>query len=110
EQKLEAEYTLAGTPDVVSDVVAAARAAGAISLRVEGSHASPLLGDVVGIALAVEPGRAWYLPLRHRAAGMLALDGLGVDNLPALDAAAMRPLVELLEDADVAKTGHDLKH
>jgi DNA polymerase I len=108
--KLEAEYSVAETPAVVGDVVAAARAAGAVSIRVEGSHASPILGDVVGIALAVEPGRAWYLPLRHRAAGMLALDGLGVTNLPTLDSAAMRPLVELLEDADVAKTGHDLKH
>jgi DNA polymerase I len=112
------EYSLAASPAAVADVVAAARAAGAVSLHVEGSSPHALQGDIVGIGLAVEPGRAWYLPLRHRPVGMLALDGLGAqaadgtarDNLPPLDDARMRPLVALLEDPAIDKVGHDLKH
>ncbi|MEX0907681.1 MAG: DNA polymerase I, partial [Gemmatimonadota bacterium] len=88
---------------------AAARQRGVVSIRVEGTTADPLRGEIVGLALCVEAGRAWYLPLRHRTAGMLALDGVGVRNLPALDHESMKPLVELLEDAAVEKVGHDLK-
>jgi DNA polymerase I len=109
-QKLAAVYRVADTVEAVNRIVAAARSAGLVSLRAEGTMAHPLRGETVGLALAVEPGQAWYLPLRHRAAGMLALDGLGVTNLPALDDPEMRPLAELLEDARIEKVGHDLKH
>jgi DNA polymerase I len=116
--ELAHEYTLADSTSTVADIVAAVRAAGVMALHVEGETTSALRGDVVGLAVAAAPGRAWYLPLRHRPAGMLALDGLGgraADgsaraNLPPLGDARMRPLVELLEDAAVAKVGHDLKH
>jgi DNA polymerase I len=112
------EYSLEASPEGGAGVGAAARAAGAVSLHVEGSSPHALQGDIVGIGLAVEPGRAWYLPLRHRPVGMLALDGLGAqaadgtarDNLPPLDDARMRPLVALLEDPAIDKVGHDLKH
>ena len=69
-----------------------------------------IIGSIVGLAIATEPGRAWYLPLRHRTAGLLELDGVGVRNLPVLADERMRPLIDLLEDASVEKVGHDLKH
>jgi DNA polymerase I len=109
EQKVAAEVTVVATVAEVADIIAAARAAGCVSVRVEGSTAHPLRGEIVGLALAVVPGRAWYLPLRHRVAGMLDLDGLGVSNLPPLDDARLRPLVELLQDETVEKVGHDVK-
>jgi DNA polymerase I len=105
------------TPAALAAVIAAVRQAGRFALRVEGSAGHPLRGSIVGIGMAAEPGRAWYLPLRHRTAGELPLDGVGVrgadgalrQNLPPLGEPAMRPLVELLEDAAVRKVGHDLK-
>src|SRR5690606_11561762 len=111
EKKLDARYEVANTVDRMKDVVAMARRAGYVALRVESTSASPLRGEVVGIALTSEEGRGWYLPLRHRTPGMLALDGVGTgaDNLPSLEDPAMRPLVELLEDEAVAKIGHDIK-
>jgi DNA polymerase I len=117
EARLEAEYATAASIADVGAVVEAARAAGRLGLRVEGTTADPLRGRIVGLALAVEPGRALYVPLRHRTSGELPLDGMGArgtdgkvhHNLPALDDAAMRPLVDLLEDADIEKVGHDLK-
>jgi DNA polymerase I len=107
---LEATYRVADTVEQLGAVIVAARIAGSFSLRVEGTTAAPLRGETVGLAIATEPGRAWYLPLRHRTAGMLALDGVGVRNLPGFDDPRMRPLVELLEDTAVEKVGHDVKH
>ncbi|HSJ32176.1 MAG TPA: DNA polymerase I [Longimicrobiales bacterium] len=109
EKKLDAHYEVADTIEQVSDIAAAARAAGYISMRVENSSPFAMRGEIVGIALATEEGRSWYLPLRHRTPGMLALEGIGVRNLPALDDARMKPLVDILEDASIAKVGHDLK-
>ncbi|HSJ26002.1 MAG TPA: DNA polymerase I [Longimicrobiales bacterium] len=104
----EADYGVADTVEAVAEVVARARAAGTVSIGVQGDSPLALVGDMVGLALATEPGQAWYLPLRHRPAGMLALDGLEA-NLPPLADAAMKPLVDLLEDPSIAKVGHDLK-
>ena len=110
EKKLDAKYEIADTVEQVSAIAAAARASGFLALRVESTNALALRGEMAGIAVATEVGRAWYLPLRHRTAGMLALDGLGVRNLPPLSDERMRPLVEVLEDAAIEKVGHDLKH
>jgi DNA polymerase I len=103
------EYLCVTTPGEVAAVVAAAREQGVLSLAVLGESHLPMQGDVVGLAVAVAAGRGWYLPLRHRPAGLLALDGL-TDNLPGLATMEMQPLVALLEDASLPKVGHDLKH
>jgi DNA polymerase I len=108
---------IVSTVEDVSLIVEAARSAGVVALRVEGTTADPLRGDIVGLALATEAGRAWYLPLGHRTAGMLELDGLGTTgrdgrvrhNLPGLADPAMGGLRGLLEDDGIAKVGHDLK-
>jgi DNA polymerase I len=113
----DVSYEIADSPAAVAAVVAAARTAGRFGVRVEGTTTDPLRGDIVGIGVATAPERAWYLPLRHRPPGMLALDGMSMrgadgrlhENLPALHDPAMRGLVELLEDDDTGKVGHDLK-
>jgi DNA polymerase I len=114
--ELQREYAVVDSTERVQQVVAAIRAAGVAGLRVEGSSADPLRGDIVGLALAVPGGTAWYLPLRHHEPGMLALDGPALgsgvgnrSNLPPLIDPRMRGLVDLIEDAGVAKVGHDLK-
>ncbi|CAN5889323.1 DNA polymerase I [soil metagenome] len=115
--ELEHEFSTVESSDEIAAIVAVARAAGSVALRVEGTTADPLRGELLGIALAVESGRAWYLPLRHREAGMLELEGLGMSvsgrsishNLPPLSDDRMRILVDLLEDAAVEKVGHDVK-
>jgi DNA polymerase I len=111
------EHALAASVDDVHALVAAARAAGRVSLCVEGGTVAAMCGRIVGLGIATERGRTLYIPLRHRTAGMLPLDGMGVrgrdgrvrENLPGLDSPGMRPLVDLLEDETVAKWGHDLK-
>jgi DNA polymerase I len=114
--ELDRHYAVVDSIERVQQVIATIRAAGVTGVRVEGSSTDPLRGDIVGIALAVAGGTAWYLPLRHHDPGMLALDGPALgggsassSNLPPLGDPRMRPLVDLLQDADVPKVGHDLK-
>jgi len=106
---LERDYRLADTLAAVADVVAQARAAGGIGLQVESSTGQTMRGQVAGIGMAVRPGLAFYLPFSHRTPGLLDLEGAAIRNLPPLSAPELRPIVELLEDAAVPKTGHDLK-
>jgi DNA polymerase-1 len=106
------EYEIADTVAEVAAVVAAARKAGRVSLAAEASTSDPLRGELVGIALSVEGGRAWYLPFGHLQPFELTFEGEDqgdVRNLPALDHRAMAPLRELLEDESIGKIGHDLK-
>ena len=111
-----ADYGL--VPDVagVAEVVREARARGEVAVAVLTPSPDPMRGPIAGIALSTQPGRARYLPLAHEPPLDLEMGALAespaesASNLPALDSPAMAPIRDLLEDAGVAKTGHDLKH
>ena len=105
----EHEYTLVHDVAAVNAIVEEARRRGYITLNVEASSSNPMRSELVGIAVAFEPGRAWYLPLRHRSGSGLDLDGTGDQNLPPLDTAELKAFTDLLEDAKIRKTGHNLK-
>lgn len=96
----------------VTRLVELARAAGAVAVDTETTHLDPTRADLVGIALAVEPGKAFYLPFGHRPAK--GADGHGEEvrpvNLPPLNHPELRPLVALLEDPAVGKIGQNLKY
>jgi len=102
------------TVEEVAELAALLTRAGRTAVVAETSDPDPLRGELVGLALGSEPERMWYVPLGHRAAFALTFEGEGESagkacNLPALDAPAMAPLRAVLEDANVAKVGHDLK-
>src|SRR5262249_12460404 len=82
---------------------------GYIAIDVESTGNTPMRGELVGISIGFEPAVAWYLPLRHRSEG-LGLEGTDRNNLPPLDHASMRPLVDVIEDASIRKIGHNLKY
>ncbi len=67
-----------------------------LAFDVEATGTDPLSDRVVGIALCRERGRAYYIPVRH----------LSGTNLPE----ALPLLKGVLEDASVAKIGHNLKY
>ena len=87
--------------------VAAAHEAGAIALSFATDTADPMRARLLGIALAVTPGVAGYIPLAHRAAGELDLAGSSSGQLTERDALAK--ISGLLQDDSVLKIGHDLK-
>jgi DNA polymerase-1 len=101
-------YAVADTPAAVADVVQRARSAGRFALDTETTALDPMRADLVGLSIAVAPGDSTYLPFAHHATGLL--DQTEVRNLPPLGDPALAPLVALLEDAGVVKTGHNIKY
>ncbi|HSW30376.1 MAG TPA: DNA polymerase I [Longimicrobiales bacterium] len=98
----------------VAELAALLTRAGRTAVVAETSDADPLRGELVGLAVGAEPERLWYLPFGHRTAFALTFEGEGSNagearNLPALGSPAMAPLRAVMEDANVAKVGHDLK-
>ncbi len=97
----------------MAELVSRIREVGAVSVDTETTSQEATRADLVGISLSWRAGEACYIPLAHRRSGELALDDGGEGapaNLPALTSPAMGPLVEMLEDPAVEKTGQNLKY
>ncbi|MEY4608515.1 MAG: hypothetical protein RL625_732, partial [Gemmatimonadota bacterium] len=139
------EYRLADTPALVAEVIAAVRAAGVMAFDTEtilDADAPPIItpmrANLIGLSIAVAPGRAWYLPFAHRpytsdqgglaldeapaprankpgaelsiAARMIAEGETPVVNLPPIRSEAMAPLRALFADPSIAKVAHHAKY
>ncbi|HEV8217733.1 MAG TPA: DNA polymerase I [Gemmatimonadaceae bacterium] len=147
-------YTTIDTLPALEKFIARARRAPYIAIDTETvvdpdapQPLDPLRARLVGLAVGVAAGEAYYLPLSHServeiqsqgdlglgdalleepvtprktrakktaeptsiAARALAQGAPRIKNLPALDDSAMKPLVELLEDATVKKTAQNAK-
>src|SRR5919112_245614 len=88
--------------------VAQAREQGHVAVDTETSALDANLADLVGFSLALEPGRACYVPLQHRGDSDLFGGGPVPGQIPVTDALdAVRPL---LEDPSVLKIGQNLKY
>ena len=90
-----------------------------LSVDTETTSLDPMRAELVGISLAAEPGRAFYLPFGHVAPQMsrdeagepaLALDAEPPENLPPVTSEATAPLRELLADRSVPKLGQNIKY
>jgi DNA polymerase-1 len=96
-------------PGQLAAVVAECRAAAIVALDTETTALDPMRAEIIGLSLAVAPGRSWYLPLRHLAPDGELAGGVAPRNLPPLLSEALRPLRALLEDPAVPKAGHNIK-
>ena len=105
-----AEPTIVDDPAQVAAVVAECRRASRVALATATTSLDPLRGDLVGMSLAVSPGRSWYLPFAHVAPDGELAGGAAPRNLPPLASAELAPLRELLADPRVPKAGHNVKH
>ncbi len=77
----------------------AVKAADLVAFDTETTSLEPLEADLVGLAFAIEPGHAWYVPLAHA----------GQDT--EFDVAEVMALFKpWLEDADRPKLGQNLKY
>jgi DNA polymerase-1 len=92
----------------------AARAldAGVLAIKAEVSSIDPMQTSLCGLALAVAPNEAAYLPLGHREASEEGAAGLFAPELCTGQIAedeALAVLKPVLEDLAVIKIGHDVK-
>jgi DNA polymerase-1 len=84
--------------------------AGAFAIDTETSSLDPMTSELVGISLCATPGRACYIPLRHRAEGGADLFGGGqlVPGQPP-EGEVLARLKPLLEDVSVLKIAQNMK-
>jgi len=88
--------------------VVQAREQGFVAVDTETSDLDANRADLVGFSLALEAGKACYVPLQHRDESDLFGGGLVKGQIPVTDALdVIRPL---LEDASVLKIGQNLKY
>ncbi|HWG81094.1 MAG TPA: DNA polymerase I, partial [Stellaceae bacterium] len=113
--KVERRYDLVQDLADLDAWIVAAYDKGAVAVDVAATTTNGADAELVGIALAIEPGRACYIPLAHRAAAAQgALDLAGATptaETPRQIArdVALAKLKPLLEDDSVLKIGQDVK-
>ncbi len=99
--------------------IARAQASGLVAVDTETTSLNAMRADLVGVSLAVEAGRACYIPLGHRGSeAQPTLDlgeaegsgeGAGAPRQIPLDE-ALALLKPLLEDPSVLKVGQNIKY
>ncbi len=110
------DYELVLTVAALDRWIAEAQAVGTVAIDTETNSLDPLRCDLVGVSLAVAPGRACYIPVRHTpvaAQGSLALAGPDAapdapDLIPR--ATILAKLAPLCADPAVLKIGHNIKY
>jgi DNA polymerase-1 len=105
----KADYRVVDCVEDLGEVIAVARDAEIVAIRAEGEHEEARRANLVGLAI-VAGGRGWYLTFGHRCPDGDLMNDTPPSNLPPLSAPAMRSLVELLQDPNVPKGGHDIKN
>ena len=110
-------YECVTTLDGLQAWINEARAAGVVGLDTETDSLDALRAELVGFSLATAPGRACYVPVRHRAAQAPAQGTLdapapeAVAEVPQLaPAEALAALAPLLADPAVLKLLHNAKY
>jgi DNA polymerase-1 len=100
-------YETVTTMAALEGWIAAARAAGVIGFDTETDGLNCLRCSLVGLSIAIAPGKACYVPLGHEGSG----DLMGEAKPEQLDAAtALAALKPLLEDPSVLKVLHNAKY
>ncbi len=99
-QATPGEYRVVTELGELRALVESAQRAGRLALSASYEPDSPMRGSLIGVGLAVEPGRGAYVPLAHRYVGM--------PNQLAR-AEVLDVLAPVLADAKVKKAGLDLK-
>ena len=91
----------------LADLLEAARYQGHFAFRVKLNSSDPMQGELVGVALALVPGHAAYVPLAHRAGDGLDLGGDAIAQIPMREALDL--LKPVLEDESVLKIVQNAK-
>ncbi len=98
-------YAVVDTVEGLDHWIEAAEQAGTVAIWPAPSALPGGRPEFCGLALAIHPGLAAYLPLGHRSAGLLDAPATGGVSLEA----ALARLKPLLEDPSVLKVAHDAK-
>jgi DNA polymerase-1 len=105
-----AAYETIASLEKLDEIIGDAIEEGALAIDTETSSLDPMQAELIGISLCVRPGRAYYIPLRHRPSGGGDLFGTS-DLLPGQLASedVLAHLKPLLEDTSILKIAQNMK-
>ncbi|MFQ5858002.1 MAG: DNA polymerase I [Anaerolineae bacterium] len=112
----QARYHTVDEPAELQNLVDQLMKAQGFAVDTETTSENAILADLVGLALAVEPGEAWYVPVGHEADyDQWRLDlGLGpADTQPRTNLTLEQTLDSvrpLLGNPDITKLAHNIKY
>ncbi len=95
------DYRIVATTEALDELLKRLSAAGSFAFDTETTGLNPMLAQLVGISLAIDPGEAYYIPVGH-----VILDE--ITQLPLEQ--VINRLRPLLEKAEVAKMAHNGKY
>lgn len=95
------EYEIVRTTQQLEHVLRAIRAAKTFCFDTETTSLDPLAAELVGVSLAVEEGKAWYIPVGHRSDD-------AAPQLPREE--VLTALRSLLEDQSLLLIGQNTKY
>jgi DNA polymerase-1 len=110
----EADYELVTTLPALEAWITEIQRIGVVAVDTETNSLDPVAADLVGISLATEPGKACYIPLRHRGsapAGELDLDAgnaAAPEQISVED--AIKVLAPVFADPGILKVGQNIKY
>jgi DNA polymerase-1 len=107
-----AKYQTIETLAELNKWIARAHDTGVLAIKTETNSIDAMQASLCGIALAVAPNEAAYLPLGHREASDSEGSGLFAAKLSEgqiPERAALDALKDVLEDNSITKIGHDVK-
>ncbi len=104
------DYELVQDEAALEAWIALARRRGWVAFDTETTSLDATQADLVGFSLAVEPGRACYVPLAHVTPGALALERAVDRPRQIVFDRALALIKPLLEDPAVLKIGHNIKY
>ncbi len=106
------DYTLIQDIATLDRWVEAAREQGFVAMDTETTSLDHAAAELVGVSLALAPGRACYIPVGHRAVPPADVLDLSAATAPPQIplAQAIACLKPLLEDASILKIGQNIKY
>jgi DNA polymerase-1 len=104
------KYETVTTAARLAEWVAEAEEQGRIAFDTETDSLDAMQANLVGVALALGPGRACYVPIGHRAGGGFDFGGAPGDLKQVPLAEAIAALKPMLENRATLKIGQNLKY
>ena len=92
------DYVCVNSQEALDQMIEALHESGQFAFDTETTNINPMASDLVGLSFSTTPGKAWYVPVGHQQGEQLPLEEV---------LAALKPL---LEDPQMAKSGHNLNY
>lgn len=94
------DYHLVDTAEALDDLIRELEGVKRLSLDLETTSLQPMKAEIVGVSLAAQPHRAFYIPVGHQTLGAVQLDWEHVSN----------KLKPILESPQIEKIGQNIKY